>query len=409
MEHLLSTRQLHGAQHGFRPKRSCATQLLITLDNWSKALESGKPVDSLYLDFRKAFDSVPHRRLLSKLEAVGIRGKLLKWIQAFLNDRKQRVVIQGNKSEWAPVTSGVPQGSVLGPLLFLVFINDLPDTVRSNILLFADDAKIFRPVTLPSDCIELQHDLDALMAWSARWQLHFNEAKCKFLHLGHHRHDSAYTMRGVQLQKVSEERDLGVIMEEDLKFRKQAAAAVSKASQILAVIRRSFAILDSTTLPLLFKTLVRPHLEYGNIVWGPFNRADEKLVERVQRRATKLVQDVRTLPYPERLRLLDLPSLYYRRRRGDMIMVYQILHGGVDLDPEVFFSVAARVPTRGHPWKLQKPRAESRVRRNALGVRVINYWNALPEHVVTAATLNQFKSALDMHWAHLIYHIPNQD
>ena len=175
------------------------------------------------------------------------------------------------------------------------------------------------------------------------------------------------------------------------------------------VIRRSFEHLDAETLPVLYKSLVRPHLEYCNTVWGPFNREDQQRVERVQRRATKLIPAIRDLPYTERLRILGLPSLYYRRRRGDMIMVYQLLHEGVDVDPENFFTSTAVGPTRGHPWKLMKPRAETRTRRLAFGVRTINDWNALPTSVVAASTLNSFKSRLDTHWRHFHYAIHIND
>ena len=156
-----------------------------------------------------------------------------------------------------------------------------------------------------------------------------------------------YTMSGATIGETSTEKDLGVHVDSDLKFRKQAATAVSKASQVMAVIRKSFQLIDKKTLPLLFKTLVRPHLEYGNIVWGPFNRADQRRVEGVQR-ATKLVPELRNLPYPERLQALNLPSLYYRRRRGDMIAVYQMLHGGFDLDQSIFFNTAHVRDTRTH-------------------------------------------------------------
>ena len=161
------------------------------------------------------------------------------------------------------------------------------------------------------------------------------------------------------------------------------------------------------TLPLLYKTLVRPHIEYGNLVWGPFNRADQKLVERVQRRATRLVSSIRHLPYEERLRRLRLPSLYYRRKRGDMIFMYQLFNGGVDVNPEDFFSLVKGGTTRGHPFKVQKPRAECRVRRSAFSVRVVNSWNALPAHVVCSSSLTSFKKHLDAHWAHIWYDTPD--
>ena len=198
-------------------------------------------------------------------------------------------------------------------------------------------------------------------------------------------------------------------MDPVLKFRKQAAAAASKGNQMLALVKRSFACIDTVTLPLLYKSLVRPHLEYGNLVWGPFNRADQKLIERVQRRATKLVPELRHLPYQERLRRLNLPSLYHRRRRGAMITIFQIMNGGINMRPDQLFEPAVSAATRGHEMKLRKPQAASRVRRNTLAVRAINDWNALPPSIILSASLNQFKSRLDKHWGAVSFDIPDQD
>ena len=167
LNHLSESRLLNDAQHGFLPERSCTSQLLEVMEDWSGAIEDGEPVDVAYLDFAKAFDSVPHKRLLGKLHAYEIRGRLLDWIPAFLLDRRQRVVIQGSKSEWAPVTSGIPQGSVLGPTLFTLFVNDMPQQVSSCVKLFADDTKLYRRVTNGST--ELQADIDALVKWSKEW------------------------------------------------------------------------------------------------------------------------------------------------------------------------------------------------------------------------------------------------
>ena len=145
------------------------------------------------------------------------------------------------------------------------------------------------------------------------------------------------------------------------------------------------------------------------MIWGQFNRADQKLVERVQRRATRLVDEIRSEPFTERLRLLGLPSLYYRRRRGDMIFLFQMLHSELNLDPAVFFTPTVKATTRGHPWKMNKPQAITRIRRNAFAVRVVNDWNTLPSRVVTSSTVNQFKGRLDSHWANLQHTIPHQD
>ena len=149
------------------------------------------------------------------------------------------------------------------------------------------------------------------------------------------------------------------------------------------------------TLPLMYTYLVRHHLKYGNLVWGPFNRADQKLVERVQRRATRMVPSLRHLPYEERLRALNLPSLYYRRRRGDMVQAYQMFNGGVDVKPESYFTLVTDGITRGHPFKIRKFPATSRVRRSAFAVRIVNDWNSLPTKVVCAPSANSFKASLD--------------
>ena len=218
-----------------------------------------------------------------------------------------------------------------------------------------------------------------------------------------------YTMTDTVLE-ASAERDLGIFLDPALKFRKQAAAAASKGNQMLALVKRPFQNIDTVTLPLLYKSLVLPHLEYGNLIWGPFNRADQKLIERVQHRATKLVPELKHLPYQERLlRHLFLPSLYHRRRRGDMIAAFQILHGGINVRSDQFFEPAASAITRGHGMKLRKPQTTSRVRRNTLAVRAINDWNALTPAIVLSASLNQFKSGLDKHWGDDAFTIPDQD
>lgn len=409
LQHLITYGLLSEDQHGFRPGRSCSTQLLATMDDWSRWLEDSTPLDVIYLDFRKAFDSVPHMRLLCKLKSYGISGKLYSWIESFLSERCQQVSIGGCCSSMVPVTSGVPQGSVLGPLLFLLYVNDLPEAVNCPVKLFADDTKLYSGIASESDALSMQADLDSLVQWSDSWQMPFNEDKCKVMHVGSANKAFSFHMKGDQLVSTQVERDLGVHVDSQLKFRQQAAAAIAKATQVLAVIRRSFTLINEDTLPLLFKSLVRPHLEYGNLLWGPFNRADQRAVERVQRRATRLVASIRHNDYQSRLRVLKLPSLYYRRRRGDMIHVYQLLHGGVDVEAAGILTLHTDRSTRGHSLKLCKPHAACRVRRNAFPVRVVNDWNGLPETVVQSPSVNAFKKRLDAHWVDQWYYIPDTD
>ena len=217
--------------------------------------------------------------------------------------------MNGAASGWIDVVSGVPQGSVLGLLLFLLYINDLPDAVQCPLRMFADDIKVFAQVDDDQGTSRLQEDLQALLAWSDAWMMPFNEDKCSILHVGHANHDFQYTMNGKPITNTQVEKDLGVFVDSELKFRQQAASVVAKATRVLAVIHRSFAVIDDVTLPLLYKSLVRPHLEHGNLIWGPFNTADQKLIERVQRRATRLVSGMGHLPYQERLKSLRLPCL----------------------------------------------------------------------------------------------------
>ena len=283
----------------------------------------------------------------------------------------------------------------------------MPLEVSSNMKMFADDTKLYKPLTNPSERgAGLQGDLDALARWSSRWLLPFNAGKCKVMHMGSRNPAHEYRLNGTPIAVVDEERDLGIIIDSELKFHTQTAAAVSKASQLLAVIKRSFAHIDETTLPLLYKALVRPFLEFGNAVWGPFSKGDQKRLEKVQRRATRMVESIKHLPYPERLERLRLPSLFYRRRRGDMLTVYQLFHGGIDVPATTFFTKNETELTRGHGWKLLKPRAVTLARRSSFSVRIINDWNALPAEVVSAETLSTFKARLDHHWTHLMYVMP---
>ena len=190
MEHLTAHRLISDSQHGFLRGRSCLTNLLTYLELVTKTVDDGNPVDAVYLDFSKAFDRVPHQRLLTKLRSHGIGDSTAAWIKAWLSDRQQRVVVNGAQSEWSGVKSGVPQGSVLGPLLFIIYINDIDEDILSLVLKFADDTKVFRKVKTPADARALQDDLDRLYRWSDDWQMLFNIDKCKCLHFGHRKTSS---------------------------------------------------------------------------------------------------------------------------------------------------------------------------------------------------------------------------
>ena len=386
-------------QHGFRSGRSCVTQLIEVLDTWTSMIDEEGGVDVAYLDFSKAFDSVPHQRLLKKLKAHGINGNMLKWIESFLSNRKQCVVVNGTKSSWTKVLSGIPQGSVLGPILFVVYINDLPDDLKGHVKMFADDTKVYSHIRNNDDCELLQNDLDSLSNWSEKWQLKFNVGKCGIMHYGHQREEFTYSMREGQdranLNVRKEEKDLGVVFDPTLKFSNHVGKVANKANSILGLIKRTFTYMDVDMFIPLYKTLVRPHLEYANCVWSPFLRKDITRLEKVQRRATKIIPALADLPYIERQKELNLPALAYRRLRGDMIQVFKIMNGLNDMNNVIFEMKDANLDLRGHKQRIQKPRARLDIRKGSFTHRVVDNWNLLPIAAVEAPTVNCFKSKFD--------------
>ena len=272
--------------------------------------------DVIYLDFAKAFDSVPYRRLLAKLDGYRIRSRTLSWISAFLQGRTQYVCVNGSLSESAPVLSGIPQGSVLGPLLFVLFINDLPDIVHSLCYMFADDTKAGRRVVTQEDALALQEDIQRLEGWSDNWLINFHPGKCHILTVGHHHnitHNQRYIIRGQEIETVFEEKDLGVVVDSNLDFEEHIHGIVKRANQYVGVIRRAFTYFDIKLFRLLFPAFARSHLEYNQSVWAPRKKKLVNLIESVQIRATKLVNGLSGLDYSERLKAIGLPTLAFRR------------------------------------------------------------------------------------------------
>ena len=395
-KHLLDNNLITDEQHGFVPRKSCLTNLLESLEDWTHVLDDKESLDIIYCDFKKAFDSVPHQRLLKKISAYGIRGQILNWIRDFLADRKQEVVVRGVRSSLETVTSGVPQGSVLGPTLFNLYVNELPELVQSQIKLFADDAKVYQKISTQEDFEILQSDINHLCDWSECWLLDFNTQKCKVMHCGSGNPRMDYHMRGQVLQTTDAERDLGVTVTSDLKPSTHCQRAANRAMMALRLLRNAFDSLTVQNFKGLFSTYVRPHLDYCVQAVGPQAAKDIELLEKVQQRATKLVREVRHLPYPERLSRLEVPSIKKRLQRGDMIETYKILTGKVNVRREKFFSLR-RSHTRGHHLKIDKKRVTHQARLRFFSQRVVNGWNSLPSEVVSANTIQAFKAKLDKH------------
>ena len=272
-EHLINNKVLSNKQFGFIKGRSTVTQLLMVMDTWTKSLEAGGQIDVIYTDLEKAFDKVPHKRLLSKLSSYKINPKVIRWIESFLINRRQRVRINGISSFWSNVLSGIPQGSILGPLLFINFINDLIEYCNngSDIHLYADDTKLFKHTITDSDTNLLQKDLFQLQSWLEKWLLKLDFKKCKVVSFGRHidivndyylqSDDSKYI-----LEHLDSIKDLGVTFDSKLKFDLHINEKVNKAYSLLGLTHRNFRYLSSDSLVLLYKSLVRYQLEYGNCV-----------------------------------------------------------------------------------------------------------------------------------------------
>ena len=409
IQHLDENNIISETQHGFREGRSCLTNLLETLEAWTKIIDEGDGIDVAYLDFRKAFDLVSHKHLIYKMSKYGITGQILEWVKNFLEDRSQRVLIRGTASSYHKVTSGVPQGSVLGPILFLIFINDLPLKVLSPLSLFADDSKIFTRIVDISNANKehtnvgteiLQQDLNCVIEWAKKWKMEFNVDKCKIMHLGKKNPKNIYNMNGINLDATLKEKDLGVLIDCNLDFGSHIKEIVGRANRMLGMIRVSFACLNMRMFLNLYMSLVRPLLEYCVQVWSPHLRKHIKLIEGVQQRATRMVPELKHLTYEERLEKLKLTTLEERRARGDMIETYKIITGKEKVNPGKFFQmIPDREGPRARDKKIFKQRVEKDGRRHYFTQRVTNGWNGLTNNIVNAEKTSEFKTLLDAYMA----------
>jgi len=398
MDHLTANELLAPTQYGFIPGRNISLQLLRVLDDWTEAWDDGEEIDCAYLDFAKAFDRVPHNRLVAKLDSFAICRSTVNWIKSFLTSREQVVVVGEASSERVQVTSGIPQGSVMGPILFVLFINDLPDGVSNTVLLFADDTKLYARNNLPG----LQEDLRRLEKWSQDWMLNFNTDKCKHFHIGLREPSDRLIMDSKPLTIVDSEKDLGVIFERSLLFKKHINEKISTANKMFGIIRRSFKHLNIETFLPLYKGMVRSHLDFAASVYHPIHKNDNERIEGVQRRATKQLPEINNLPYQDRLKKLKLPTLAYRRLRSDMIELYKATSAIYEPNLCSFIKLrtneTTRQSNRTHNKSIYPTHSNSNIRKHAFCNRNVTIWNNLPHQVVNAPSVPSFKNHLDKHW-----------
>ena len=408
--------RLSTAQHGFMKFKSCTTQLLDMYHMIGSVLDASGQADIIYLDFSKAFDSVNHKLLIHKLKAFGVNGKLLSWLHSYLSNRTQHVVLEGNESKWLPVLSGVPQGSILGPLLFLLFINDMPSVCKSSkIGLFADDAKIFRKIDDVSDCLLLQSDIDMLYKWSVIWKMNFNPSKCKVLTVSRRKAPVCfnYCLNGIVLEHVTSFKDLGVLVATDLSWKDHIDTVVGKCNRVNGMIKRvvGFHAPPNVTLNL-YKSLTRSITEYSSPVWSPQTSKELCHIESVQRSITRFITRFDGSSYKDRCIHLNILPLCYRREFSDLVFFYKCFHNEIKFDLSNLCQYYDETSSRrsAKSGLLLKPlltRTES-FKRSYFN-RIVSEWNSLPLAIRGISTLYSFRKQLLIHYTTKLHEVFSTD
>ena len=401
MDHLEQNDLLCDCQHGFRPKRSCESQLLNFTQELFSGLADGQQFDVNIMDFSKAFDRVPHHRLLNKIKYYGIEGNVLSWLSSFLAMRSQRVLVDGETSDFCKVVSGVPQGTVLGPVLFLVFINDLPSTINSPCRLFADDLVVYREVKCSEDEEAMQQDLNKLSEWEDTWGMKFHPDKCEHIVITRKRkpYTSSYTLRGHLLKTVSQAKYLGVTISSKLEWKDHVEKMSKKANKTLGFLRRNLRNAPEETREIAYKTLVRPQLEYCSSVWDPYTSDQVDKIEMIQRRAARFVlrRYHQTSSVGSMLQQLRWESLQERRAKCRIIIFYKSIYNMIAVNSSTYLLPSHSSTRHNHSLTYRQISTTTNYHQYSFYPRTIVQWNALPASVAEMKTLDQFKAGLARH------------
>ena len=396
-------------QFGFRSGHSAEDQLLLIYSDVVKQVDIGNIVDMLFLDYSKAFDVVNHRLLLRKLSSLGFSRQMIGWIEGFLCGRRMSVSVGGESSRFVDVSSGVPQGSVLGPVLFLIYVNCIAEGLKCKWYAYADDFKLYIQYPKGQDqdnSTVLQSDLSLIDSRSISWNLNLNPAKCVVVRFGggaYQEAGSGYFVGNQELRLVEFHRDLGIVVDHTLKFHRHINTLVCKASGLANQLLRATICRDGDFMVALFVSHIRPLLDYCSTVWNLGYLGDLRKLESVQRRWTKQVAGLSEQPYESRLRHLGLFSVEGRLLRADLIKLWKAFHADIDVGLSGIFERQGHSSTRGHQFKLSIPLCHSDLRRKFFNVRRVIVWNGLPPDVVGAESLERFKASLDGLLADLFY------
>ena len=410
-DHLMENQLITKAQHGFIKSRSTQTQQLEFFNEITANYENSVPSTIVYLDFSKAFDSVSHSKLLNILHHLKINCQTINWIKEYLSERSQQTTVEGSLSLPCEVSSGVPQGSVLGPLLFVLYLDDLirrlVDLNSVSVYAFADDLKL-----LSSNSNALKQALIIVEKWSSDWQLRIQPTKSEQITFTRHPLPSNISLQINQslIPHVDKVKDLGVIVSVDLKWHHYVSKVCTKSQGLIYLILKSFSSYDHTFYINLYKLYIRPNLEYNVCTWMPSLIGDIRKLESVQGKFTRLLckkLNIRYNNYFHRLETLNLETLEIRRVKQDLILIYKILNNLIDLDFDKFFTFNPALnlySLRRHKFYIQHSHMpETSVRNNFFSYRIINTWNNLPEVVVSQKSLSLFKNKLNEFNLYSIY------
>ena len=377
--------------------------LLSVTNSWHKLLAKNQQVAAVFFDVKKAFDSVPHHQLISSLEKTGIRGPLLKWILDYLSGREQRVVLDGTTSDPTPVTSGVPQGSILGPLLFNIFMNsisELPISQKSNLILYADDILLYRPVSSATDAELLQKDVNLVLSWMKSNGLTPNYSKTQFLPITRSRKaPTIYVLiNGERIQPCNSVKYLGVTISANLSWSQHISLTCRKAKQHLGLIHRKLNQSPGLIRHQIYRAAVLPKLEYCASVWDPHHLKDINAVDRVQKFAAKVITCEWKSDYPTLCSKLNWQTLSTRRKIQKLKVCFNIMNNLSIIPPSTFIPHPHPSPRHPHSKVLFIPYTSTYAHKFSFFVDVIPLWNSLPPYVINSPSASSFKYRITNHF-----------
>ena len=407
LDHLQSLNFISSNQWGFQEGRSTITAIIKCTDDWLKELEVGRDVCAIFFDFRKAFDSVPHEPLLRKLSTLNLDDCILSWLHDYLCNRMQAVAVDGDESVSLPVLSGVPQGSVLGPILFLIYINDLTSVIvhpNSVVNMFADDVLLYHIISCPDDYLDAQHSVTSIEQWSSSNYLQLNALKCKYMTISRKKKpitpQRALTLNNGILEQVESYKYLGLLLTADLSWSPHISSICLKARRILGLIyRRFYGNVSQDALKQLYLSLVRPHLEYGCQVWNPHLVKDREALENVQKFACRIATAHWDENYETLLQFLNIQPLQERRIHARLGLLYRILYK-LSHFPEGTFELRNNILSgrNSHQLELQVPFARTNPYFYSFVPHTTSLWNSLSKDVINSSTsYHSFKYHLRSH------------